>query len=263
MTDTYTNRLRLVLQEPFSNTNTWGNNFNAGVTDLIEQAIAGVTEVDVTGGNVTLTTANGGDDEARSMSLVVGGNPGVLRRVVVPTLPKLYMVLNDSDSLLVVETAAGEGAVVPIGAYSLLFVDTVRNKVRSVGQYNGIARSTEWTSLVLTPNNRTGGDTSVTAKWSRQGALVTFMMPAHTVTTSTGAWSFSGTIPPEIVPNTAFPFGNGLMVPAYATGLAAGAQAALSIGSSIAFVNVGIAGFGAGPFALPRNLTFTYSPRRP
>lgn len=263
MTDTYSNRLRLALQEPFSNTNTWGNNFNAGVTDLVEQALAGVSEVDVTSGNVTLTTANGSDDEARSMFLVVGGTPGVARNVIVPTLPKLYVVLNDSDAAITVKTSAGMGAIVPIGAYAMLFVDTVTNKVRSVGQYNAVAPATDWTDLVLSINNRTAGDSSVTCKWSRQGALVTFMMPAHSVTTSSGAWSFSGSIPAEIVPNSSFPFGSGCMVPAYVTGLSAGAAAALSIGATIAFANVGIASFGAGPFTLPRNLTFTYSPRRP
>jgi microcystin-dependent protein len=68
MADVFTSFLQLLKQETGNNNNNWGVLLNTQVIDRVEQAIAGVTNVAVTGGTKTLT-----DDEARSAILVIAG----------------------------------------------------------------------------------------------------------------------------------------------------------------------------------------------
>ncbi|MDK1039180.1 MAG: hypothetical protein QGD91_09740, partial [Actinomycetota bacterium] len=66
--DSFTVLLRLVLQETGGNQNQWGFINNASAINLIEDAIAARLDLDVTPATnpVTLTAANGADDQARN-----------------------------------------------------------------------------------------------------------------------------------------------------------------------------------------------------
>jgi len=97
MVDTYTNSLRLTKPEVGANDDTWGPLLNDGMISLVEAAVAGVTVVDVTAGDVVLTTANGAADEARAMIIRITGTAGVFRIIDVPDVSKLYFVINEAD----------------------------------------------------------------------------------------------------------------------------------------------------------------------
>jgi hypothetical protein len=93
MVASYSNKLRLTKQGTNDNPNTWGTILNQQVIDLIGDAIAGVKEVSITGAsNVTLTTANGAEDQARSAVLVLTGALGADIDVYVPANEKIYFI---------------------------------------------------------------------------------------------------------------------------------------------------------------------------
>lgn len=264
MADTFSPLLRLILQEEFANINLWGAIYNSGVIDLLEESLCGVSLVDVDFGNVDLSAQNGLTDSARPMFLDVQGNPGVNVTVTLPTLHKLYFVSNNTSPSVTVSFKTALSAAISVTAAQspcIIFVDAANNRVRHLGRANGIVPMTAFTTLNTAIVNRTAGDTSVNLKYAKQGHLVTLYVPAHTFTTSDGSWGFAAAIPAAIAPGEQQTF-----YPAYANGLAANARAAFFInpalvGAKWGMTNVGTAGFGAGPFNMPANLTYVYSTR--
>ncbi len=95
MTTTYTESLRLALQGDGDNPETWGAVANASIISLIEEAIAGVKEIDITGiSNIDLsaTVQNGTTDDARHAVLVLGGVLGANIDIIFPAVPKVYII---------------------------------------------------------------------------------------------------------------------------------------------------------------------------
>lgn len=90
---TYTSLLRVALQETNDNPNTWGRILNKQVIEPFAQAIAGVGTIDITGSSdVTLTTENGLEDQARHSTLVLTGTVGADINVILPATEKQYFV---------------------------------------------------------------------------------------------------------------------------------------------------------------------------
>lgn len=129
MTDTYTERLRLVKQQTATNRLVWGSILNSGLIDLLDSAIAGAATIDVSAANVTLSMENGAVDEARCMTLLVTGAPGVARTIFVPTAQKVYTVHNASGQTVTVRTVGGSGVAVLNGTRATLFVDETLDEV--------------------------------------------------------------------------------------------------------------------------------------
>ena len=101
MASSYTSLLGLIQPTTGSLTNTWGTAVNNQLTQLIEDSIAQYATADVTSGNWTLTTTAGGvQNEARDAILIATGTPGVTRYIYAPKQSKLYVVINNSDSLV-------------------------------------------------------------------------------------------------------------------------------------------------------------------
>ncbi len=112
---TYTSRLRLTLQETGENDSTWGDVANAGVFQLLEDALSLMVSVSLTAGSVVLSATNGATDQARAMILDLTGTLGAARDVTVPSVSKVYVVRNSTSGsqTVTVKTAAGTGIVIP------------------------------------------------------------------------------------------------------------------------------------------------------
>lgn len=126
MANTYSPLLRLIRQTIGDNKWTWGNYENTNVTELLEQAIAGVTTVTVAGSTgYTLTSGNGIVDEARSAVIVVTGAITQQVNVVCPSSPKIYYVKNGTSGGYGInfKTASGVGVVIPNGSSNMVFCD--------------------------------------------------------------------------------------------------------------------------------------------
>ena len=94
MTSTYSSNLRLELIGTGDQSSTWGTTTNTNLGTLLEQAISGVSDVVFSSdADKTLSTVNGGTDEARQMiiSLTSSLSLTATRNVIVPSVDKLYV----------------------------------------------------------------------------------------------------------------------------------------------------------------------------
>lgn len=271
MADTISPLLRLILQEQFANTNLWGNIWNGGAADLLDEAIGGVANIDVTLGNVTLASQNGQSDNSRPMFLRIFGNPGAAVTVTVPTLSKLYFVKNNTSPAFTVniKTAASASfSIAPSQSPAVIFVDAANNRIRTIGRAGAIVPMDAWTTFVLAFSNATAGDTSINCRYAKQGHLVFFEVPGFSVTTSTGVLASASTLPAAIRPGTAQGFGVVATVayPVFIEGNAANVEWAFIAQANgvTGFSNIGT-GSPSAPdtYTLPGKHCFVWSTRGP
>jgi hypothetical protein len=108
MTTAYTSLLGFALPVTGELSGTWGDTVNNSITQLEEDAIAGVATASVTSGNWTLsTTGSGASNEARKAILIPTGTPGVSRNILAPNSSKAYIVDNQSDAAVVLKGVTG------------------------------------------------------------------------------------------------------------------------------------------------------------
>ena len=143
MASTFSPILKIELIGTGDQSGTWGSTTNVNLGTLIEQSIAAAASIDVSSGNITLTDYNGASDEARCMTLNVIGTPGVSRNIITPTYTapayggvagKLYVVINGSDSAVVLKTATSTGVSVPSAEVYLLAYDAVDADYKLIGR---------------------------------------------------------------------------------------------------------------------------------
>jgi len=84
-----------------------------------------VIDLTVGVGNYTLTTANGGPDEARRMMLKFTGAPSADRVAIIPPLPKLYIAHNafSNASTVTISTGSGSTVVLPQNRLGVVYCD--------------------------------------------------------------------------------------------------------------------------------------------
>jgi hypothetical protein len=123
MPSTYSPSLRIELIGDGEQSGTWGQTTNNNLGTLIEQAITGITTVNVSAGDVVLTNYNGTADESRSAVLIGTGSPGVIRYITVPNAQKTYLVKNLTNATLGIKTASGVAATVSPNSQSLMVCD--------------------------------------------------------------------------------------------------------------------------------------------
>jgi hypothetical protein len=110
MPSTASTRLRLEKMATGEKTNTWGATQNASQFDLLDEAVAGVETIALTG-NHTLTSTNYASDEARNMGLRFTGSLVSGATITIPTVEKLYFVINDSGQTLTFSAGGTTGEV--------------------------------------------------------------------------------------------------------------------------------------------------------
>lgn len=129
MSSTYSPKLRFELVGAGEQAGLWGTTTNKNVGQLIEQAIAGVTTVELDGlsGNYTLTALDGTPDQSRSAVIkctyATVPAAGAIN-LIIPTQTKLYVVRNDCGQIITVKTSGQTGGVeLQDGEATLVFCD--------------------------------------------------------------------------------------------------------------------------------------------
>ncbi|CAB4240828.1 Intramolecular chaperone auto-processing domain containing protein [uncultured Caudovirales phage] len=120
---TQTSNLRLILPVQGEFSGTWGDQVNAGLTNLVDTAIAGYTTVSVTTANQALTANNFTADQARTAILNLTTSTAANFAVYAPPAAKSYKVVNSSAFVATIynstvignTTAAGTGVAIPAG----------------------------------------------------------------------------------------------------------------------------------------------------
>jgi hypothetical protein len=185
MASTYSPTLRFEIIGNGEQANTWGTTTNTNIGTLIEQSIAGLVSVDVTAGNVTLTSLNGASDEARQMIINVTGSPGTARTVFAPAVSKVYVVINSSDDDVDIQTTTlGIAYTVASGVAAFVYCDGT-----DFGSATGDA-------LPITGGTITG-NLNVLGTLTRNGYTVlnsnnfNTYAPTNTGTGASGTWGIS------------------------------------------------------------------------
>ena len=122
MSTSYTGTLKF--GKPAAGDTGWGNTVNNEVTDMVEEAIAGMATINTWGqgsdaaNTHTLTEANGATSEARAAILRLTDTSSQIATdatgiVIVPASSKTYCVLNETGHSVTVKTASGTGVTIP------------------------------------------------------------------------------------------------------------------------------------------------------
>jgi uncharacterized cupin superfamily protein len=129
MPSSWSSSLRFELQFTGENINLWGDKLNA-VLAHADYAVAGWLTKPLAG-NVALSTANAGDDEARAaMVKFTGAGPFT---VTIPSVSKAYLVWNACSGAVTVTTGAGGVVTVDPGDVVQLFCDGSNVKTPGYG----------------------------------------------------------------------------------------------------------------------------------
>lgn len=122
MPSTYTNQLRFTKQGDGDNLNTWGQILNAGVFELIEDAISTIATIDATAlASYSLTTNNGSIDEARCAGIEFTGTPLGPVTITIPVASKIYIIRNATTQNLIISTGNPTTRTLAPGVTDLLF----------------------------------------------------------------------------------------------------------------------------------------------
>lgn len=124
MPSTYSN-LKIQLMATGENATTWGNITNVNLGTALEEAIVGSADVTFASNDQTLTlTDTNATQAARNMRLrCTGATGGSPRNLIVPSIEKPYIVLNDCADTITVKTSAGTGIAVPAGKTMWVYSD--------------------------------------------------------------------------------------------------------------------------------------------
>lgn len=185
MSDTHTQRLRLTKQQTATNDRVWGSILNAGFITLLDDALAGSASIDLTAGDVSLTTEDGVADQARCMTLLFTGAVASARIVTVPLAQKIYMVHNACGQTVTLKTAGGVGLAVPNNTRATVFVDEATNRVYQPVMHTSAAVAPDTTTMDPYPasvNGAGGGTTTPTMYFHREGDHLSLTFDNITVT---------------------------------------------------------------------------------
>lgn len=165
MASTYSLRLRFELPGQGEQGGTWGLTMNTFMGTLLEQAVAGAATIALPDGNYTLSTVNGGPDEARNAALKFTGALTAARDVVVPAASKLWVVENATTGgqAIRVKTPLGSGVLVGAGRSQLVKCDgtDVRDAITALeGQYCSVQSLTATAALLTSARAQVVGSFS-------------------------------------------------------------------------------------------------------
>jgi len=188
MASTYSTSLKLTLIGDGDQTGTWGQTTNANFGTLLEQAIVGQTTITMANADYTLTNLNGALDEARSAVLIITGTQNATFSVIVPAVPKLYIITNSltASQIAYIKPSGGNTFQVPYGRtmylytngttfYALDYVTNAQNLVTG-----GTINTTAITCTSLTSS---GGIIGTTGAFS--GAITGTTINGTTITAGT------------------------------------------------------------------------------
>jgi hypothetical protein len=173
MADAFTSNLRLRKPEVGTYDDAWAAPVNE-MLSVAEQSIAGAYSADVTSGNVTLTSNNGTDDQARRMFIYAIGTQAVTTRTItVPDTPKLYVLVNNSAQQVTFQRSGGGTTLVVRAGQSCLVFVTSAGIFEVPLSGNPVADVATLTALVLDIGGTHGaGDATCDMQYIVQGSWV-------------------------------------------------------------------------------------------
>ena len=157
MPSTFSPSLKIELIANGEQAGTWGQTTNNNLGTLIEQAIAGVDTIDITGASTyTLSNYNGISDEARNAAIIFTGTLSANCAVTTPAVEKLYIISNQTTGGYYVTVSTGSGNTVAIGSNTnqLIYCDGT-NYNTAVSNINNVVGDLTVTGSIFLGGNLT------------------------------------------------------------------------------------------------------------
>jgi hypothetical protein len=157
MPSTFSPSLKIELIANGEQAGTWGQTTNNNLGTLIEQAIAGVDTIDITGvSTYTLSNYNGIYDEARNAGLIFSGTLTANCTVTTPAVEKLYVISNQTTGGYYVTVTSGSGNTISVasGTNQLMYCDGT-NYNTAISNINNVAGDLTVTGSILLGANLT------------------------------------------------------------------------------------------------------------
>lgn len=116
----FTPLLGLALPTTGDLSGTWGTTVNTAITDLLDDAVAGTVTLSADA-DVTLTTTNGADNQARNAVILwTASNGATTRNITAPAQSKAYIVINAGTGSVVIRGAGPTTGVTVTSGYKAL-----------------------------------------------------------------------------------------------------------------------------------------------
>ena len=116
----FTPLLGLALPTTGDLSGTWGTTVNTAITDLLDDAVAGTVTLSANA-DVTLTTTNGADNQARNAVILwTASNGATTRNITAPAQSKAYVVINAGTGSIVVRGSGPTTGVTVISGEKVL-----------------------------------------------------------------------------------------------------------------------------------------------
>ena len=155
MADTFSNDLRLRLQESGSNAGTWGDLLNDTITN-IASALGQGSEVIPNASTHTITLADGTADEARSLYLkCTGGGQACTVTLGPNTISKVWIIDNATSYTLTFSQGSGANVAIAAGAVKVIATDGAGSGAAVVDTLDGLEGSLS--TLAVTGTATMGG----------------------------------------------------------------------------------------------------------
>lgn len=174
------------------NSGTWGTITNTN-WDLIEEAVTGVVDIDLTGlTSYTLVPLNGASDEPRNMVLVFRGTPAGAVTVTAPAVNKYYVIQNNTGLTVTMAMTGGTKSVnIPFttgGASALVYCDAAGVGGNGQGFFPAITSATDgfnvFGNLAVTGNSSLNLLSTTAGLSTRNTASFTGSISTTTLTVS-------------------------------------------------------------------------------
>jgi hypothetical protein len=154
---------------------TWGTTVNTAITDLLDDAVAGTVTLSADA-DVTLTTTNGADNQARNAIILWTASNGVTtRNITAPAQSKAYVVINAGTGSIVVRgSGPTTGVTIPSGTRALVawngsdFVKIVSNPAVLTTDVSGLLPIANGGTATATPALVAGANVTITGTWPNQ-----------------------------------------------------------------------------------------------
>jgi len=171
----FTPLLGLALPTTGDLSGTWGTTVNTAITDLLDDAVAGTVTLSANA-DVTLTTTNGADNQARNAIILwTASNGATTRNITAPAQSKAYVVINAGTGSIVVRgSGPTTGVTIPSGTRALVawngsdFVKIVSNPVVLTTDVSGLLPVANGGTGTATPSLVQGANVTITGTWPNQ-----------------------------------------------------------------------------------------------
>ena len=189
----FTPLLGLALPTTGDLSGTWGTTINDAITDLLDDAVAGTVTLSANA-DVTLTTTNGANNQARNAVILwTASNGATTRNITVPAQSKAYIVINAGTGSVVIRGSGPTTGITVASGYKALVAWNGSDFVIVASSVVNLASEVTGTLPIVNGGTGTASTTFVNLATNVTGNLPTTNLNSGTSASATTFWRGDGT----------------------------------------------------------------------